>query len=227
MFSDIREDGRSYESSSDSDLNDESTILHGNPFLRPSTTNFDNINISTGNDDGHADETDNVAERVWKVLEFMSTVNLDLTGFLDALSWGDPSCFNDPKIRYARSSLLKSQRLPIILHRWWKPLRTPGSHNRRPDGATETMKNFALTCLEEIYVKELNNLSESFSSPAGDDVTEEDLKSNHFVDAIQKTQEKAPHLWSVLHSLSTTKKQVTRNTHKKPEKVILLIFLSE
>lgn len=122
---------------------------------------------------------------------------------------------------------MKSQRLPIILHRWWKRLRTPGSHNRRPDGATETMKNFALTCLEEIYVKELNNLSESFSSPAGDDVTEEDLKSNHFVDAIQKTQEKAPHLWSVLHSLSTTKKQVTQNTHKKPEKVILLIYLSE
>ena len=153
----------------------------------------------------------------------MSTVNLDLTGFLDALSWGDHSCFNDPKIRYARSTLLKSECLPIILNHWWKPLRTPGSHNKRPDGATETMQNFALTCLKEIYVKELDNLSESFSSPSGDDsdVTEEDLKSTHFVDAIQKAQEKAPHLWSVLYSLSTTKKQVTQNTHKKPDKVDL------
>ena len=45
-----------------------------------------------------AGKTSNVAERVRKVLIFMSTVNFDLTGFLDALSWGDPSCFNDPKI---------------------------------------------------------------------------------------------------------------------------------
>jgi hypothetical protein len=160
MFSDIREDGRSYESSSNSDLNDESTTHHENPFLQPTytSTNFDITSIS---DDGHAAEISDVAERVRKVLDFMSTVDLDLTGFLDALSWGDISCFNDPKIRYARSSLLKSQRLPIILYRWWKPLRTPGSHNKRPDGATETMQNFALTCLEEIYVKEINNLSKS------------------------------------------------------------------
>ena len=88
-----------------------------------------------------ATETSNdVVDRVQKVLEFMSAMNLDLTGFLDALSWGDTSCFNDPKILYARSTLLKSNRLPIILHHWWKPLRTPGSHNKRPDGATETMQ---------------------------------------------------------------------------------------
>ena len=63
---------------------------------------------------------------------------------------------------------------------WWKPLtsRTPGSYNKRPGGAVETMRNFAITCIEIIYVKELSNLSaESFSSSTGDDVTEEDLKS--------------------------------------------------
>ena len=210
MFSDIREDGTSYESSSNSDSNDDSTTsFHENFFLQTSsassTTNFDNINMSTGS----ATDTSNVADRVRKVLDFMSTVNLDLTGFLDALSWGDIDCFNDPKIQYAWSTLLKSERLPIILHHWWKPLRTPGSHNKRPDGATETMQNFAKTCLEELYIRELNNLSESFSSPAGDDVTEDDLKSTQFEDAIQKAQEKAPHLWSVLYGLSTTKKQVT------------------
>ena len=219
MFSDIREDGTSYESSSDSDLNNESTtILHENPFLQPSSTSETtvptNFQVDMPNDAS-------VADRVRTILDFMSTVNLDLTGFLDALSWGDTGCFNDPKIRYARSSFLKSNRLPIILHRWWKPLRTPGSHNKRPDGATETMQKFAIMCLEEIYVKELNNLSESFISPAGDDVTEDDLRSTQFVDAMQKAQENAPHLWSVLYGLSMTKKQVTRNTHKKPDKVRL------
>ena len=49
------------------------------------------------------------------------------------------------------------------------------------DGATETMQNFAIKCLKEIYVKELNNLSESFSLPARGDVTEDDLKSTQFL----------------------------------------------
>ena len=64
------------------------------------------------------------------------------------------------------------------------------------DGATETMQNFAIKCLKEIYVKELelNNLLESFNLPAGDDVTEDDLKSTQFADAIQKAQENATHL---------------------------------
>ena len=154
-----------------------------------------NINMFSGT--SSATETSNdIANRVRKVLGFMSTVNLDLTGFLDALSWGDTGCFNDPKIWYARSTLLKSNHLLIILHHWWKHLRTPGSHNKRPDGATETIQNFAITCLKEIYVKELelNNLLESFNLPAGDDVTEDDLKSTQFADAIQKAQENATHL---------------------------------
>ena len=107
MFSDIHEDGRSYESSDHSDSNDESTIDHENHFLphrNPSSssssssfTNIDNIHMSNTSDHTSSKSSD-VAERVCKILDFMSTVNFDLTGFLNALSWGDSSCFNDPKI---------------------------------------------------------------------------------------------------------------------------------
>ena len=124
MFSDIREGGTSYESSSDSDSNDESTSCLETFFLPPSSTskstNFNNINMPNHS----TAEISNVANRVQKVLDCMSAVDLDLTGFLDALSWGDLSCFNNPKIWYARSTLLKSKHLSIILHRWWKPLST-------------------------------------------------------------------------------------------------------
>src|ERR1700678_1697761 len=123
-----------------------------------------------------------VAERVCKVLEFMSTVNFSLATFMHALSWGDGNCFNDPKIRYARSSFLKSELLPQILHRWWKPLRTPGSHNKRPTGATTAMETFASMCLQEVCAEELDNLSEFFISPAGDDITEEELTSTTFTE---------------------------------------------
>ena len=41
MFSDIRDDGRFYETSSDSDLNDESTSRPENLFLQPSSISID------------------------------------------------------------------------------------------------------------------------------------------------------------------------------------------
>jgi hypothetical protein len=100
MFSDIREDGMAYENSSGSDSNDDgSTSLHENLFFQSSsasTANIHNINMSKSTPSqaaasGSTIETSlsNVADRVWKVLDFMSTANIDLTGFLDALSWGE------------------------------------------------------------------------------------------------------------------------------------------
>ena len=67
MFSDIREDGRPYESCSNSYLTDESATHHELFFLQPSyTSTISNIS----NNDGH----DNVAKNR-KVLDVMSTVN--------------------------------------------------------------------------------------------------------------------------------------------------------
>ena len=93
---------------------------------------------------------------------------------------------------------MKSGCLLIILHHWSKSLtsRTPGSYNKRPDGAAETMHNFVITYVEEIYVKELSNLSaESFSSPTGDDVTEEDLKSTPNLEMQFEMHRKMHHIF--------------------------------
>ena len=66
MFSDIHEDLKSYESSIDSDPNDESTSHGENHFYWPSytSTNLNNINISYGHDFAESPEN------------FMSTMNL-------------------------------------------------------------------------------------------------------------------------------------------------------
>ena len=68
MFSDIHEDVRSYESSIDSDTNDESTFHGENHFYWPSytSTNLNNINKSYGHDFAESPEN----------LNFMSTMNL-------------------------------------------------------------------------------------------------------------------------------------------------------
>ena len=70
MFSDIREDGRPYESSSNSYLTDESATHHENFFKALIHLTISNIS----NNDGHDLDSSNVAKNR-KVLDVMSAVN--------------------------------------------------------------------------------------------------------------------------------------------------------
>jgi hypothetical protein len=60
----------------------------------------------------------NLAAKVRNILDYISTLGLDLPLFLDAVSWGSPQCLShsDRKmIQYARTSLLANNELPQIL----------------------------------------------------------------------------------------------------------------
>ena len=96
----------------------------------------------------------------------MDAQGLNLTIFLDALSWGDLDC-NSPKIRYAHTGLLLSEELPSILQQWWKPPRVPGSPHARFQGATAALDNFVTNCFSAIAEKELENLTPLFFSHTG------------------------------------------------------------
>lgn len=61
--------------------------------------------------------------KVKTILDCMNSQGVNLPLFLDALSWGDPRCHSDPKVQYARTSLMVSDELPGILERWHCPPR--------------------------------------------------------------------------------------------------------
>ena len=56
-----------------------------------------------------------VADKVAAVLHYMNSVGLNLTLFLDLVSWGDEECVTHPKICYERTGLMVSKELPSIL----------------------------------------------------------------------------------------------------------------
>ncbi|KAJ6607872.1 hypothetical protein B0H10DRAFT_1726066, partial [Mycena sp. CBHHK59/15] len=95
--------------------------------------------------------------------------------FLGAIGWGNKECTTDAKIRFHWSALLNSKELPHILRRWSKPPRPSGSKTARPKGTKQVMQDFAIECSLEVLEKELENLVQVFKSPAGLDVTEEQL----------------------------------------------------
>lgn len=160
-----------------------------------------------------------VAEPIRFVLSVMDEVGIDITIFVDGVSWGTPDCVQDAKIRYARSALLKSKELPSILRRWRKPPRPTGSKDKRPKGAKSTLESFASECCLDILDQELEKIAGLLVSPAGEDIKEEELTSLVFDEMIDKMKKNAPTLWHILRSLAYTSEQEKRNTEKNPDKV--------
>jgi hypothetical protein len=114
---------------------------------------------------------------------------------------------------------MKSQELPAILRRWWRPPRTPGSSNARSAGVKDVMSSFAHECCMSAVDIELENMAPLFKSPLGDDVTEDQLTGVIFTDLIKNVKMQGPLLWGILYRLAYREEQFVRNTHKKPDKV--------
>ncbi|KAJ7774231.1 hypothetical protein DFH07DRAFT_732844, partial [Mycena maculata] len=160
---------------------------------------------------------------VKKVLTVMAGLGLSLPVFLDALSWGDRDCTLDAAVRNARTGLLNSPELPIILRRWHKPPRPPKSKKHRPQGAKSVMEGFALECSQEILAQELELLADVFESPARDDIKEEELTGISFPDTVKQVKKIAPNLWSALFGLARTQSQQDRNPTKSPANASYLL----
>jgi hypothetical protein len=73
-----------------------------------------------------------IVDKVCHVLYVIEELGLNLTSFLDAVSWGDPKCTSNPVIYNVRTGLMMSTELPSILRCWWRPPRVQGSSHSRP-----------------------------------------------------------------------------------------------
>ena len=82
-------------------------------------------------DDDHENDpqtsSSELAEKIRGILAHISRAGLTLGSFLHAVSWGDAGCVRDPQIRAARTALMNSPELPVILKNWWMPPRTSTS----------------------------------------------------------------------------------------------------
>ena len=87
-----------------------------------------------------------VAAKVQKILDYISSLGLDLPLFLDAVSWGSPQCHSNRKIQYARTSLLASKELIEILRRWFKPPRATEHEGRERKAASGCKKDAVSIC---------------------------------------------------------------------------------
>lgn len=117
MFED---DEESWSTSSDDNSSDDGGSGDLTPDLPPN---------SDDDDHEHDSQTPSseLAEKIHGILAHISRAGLTLGSFLHAVSWGDTGCVHDPQIRAARTTLMNSPELPVILKNWWMPPRTSTS----------------------------------------------------------------------------------------------------
>jgi hypothetical protein len=146
--------------------------------------------------------------KVRDILDYISTLGLDLPLFLDAVSWGSPQSHSDRKIQYARTSLLASEELPRILQRWFRPPRTMKERKgRRPMGARETLYQFALECITDKVDREMKASAFLFTS-LSEEFSEADLLDMDFERKLKpKVQSYAPMLWQLIKRACTPRKE--------------------
>ncbi|KAH9846870.1 hypothetical protein C2E23DRAFT_685186, partial [Lenzites betulinus] len=111
---------------------------------------------------------------VLDVLDTLDAAGLTVADFLRALSWGNPACVTNTRIKNTRTSFLGSPYLLQLLRTWWKPPRSPRSHKSRPKGARQTLKIFALEAIQEVVQDELGAIDPLLRS-SSDRLTKDDL----------------------------------------------------
>jgi hypothetical protein len=157
--------------------------------------------------------TGDLAERVVRILDFMDEVHVNLPIFLWAISWNEEHLVSNARARFARTALMLSDELPIILKNWHQP---PRQHNAgvRTKAAKVAMMDWALETLCSSVDDEMSELGPVMQFPQ-EDLSEEALLDIRIQDMIPEVQISAPILWKLICHLTCTQKQVLRNKNKK------------
>ena len=167
--------------------------------------------------------TGDLAERVVKILDLMDELHVNLPIFLWAISWNEENLVSNARARFARTALMLSDELPVILTNWHQP---PRQHNAgiRTKAAKLAMTNWALETLCSSVDDELVDVCPIMHFPQ-DDLSEEALLGISVQDMISEVQTRAPILWKLVCHLTCTHTQVRRNkTKNNPEPVAIITF---
>ncbi|THV02025.1 hypothetical protein K435DRAFT_654164 [Dendrothele bispora CBS 962.96] len=158
-------------------------------------------------------------QAVLAVLSCMTSHNLNLPLFLEALFYGDRDCHSDRRCIYARTSLTASDEFSTLLKVWYKPPRRPDQKKgKRPTGGTHAMEEFALKCVSDRIDADLQKSVPLFlSSP--EDFSEESLLNTDLTKLRLQVQSTNHSLWTLLQRAAYTESQQLRNKHKNPDMV--------
>ncbi|KAF7326135.1 hypothetical protein MKEN_00465000 [Mycena kentingensis (nom. inval.)] len=148
-------------------------------------------------------EDDEVEQKLLTVFDALRATGMDLPVFLEAVCWGRTCAVKNARIRTARTTLMLSEQLPVIMQRCLKPPRWSSStRKKRAAGArAELLPRVARLCVEEMKL-EMVLLGPMLTTNTATDVSAASLTGFTFTNMHAEMKGKAPLLVGVLDSLS-------------------------
>lgn len=185
--------------------------------MATSNNAYTTTNFSASNDRRQQllDDPELAKRLILDALSFLEETNLSLPLLLDLICYGCLNIVSDPKIRWARTSVVQYDHLADLLDRMCTPPRTSAG-GARSEGASAIMKPWARQVTMKDLGREMQQINRLLKSPLQEFSTEH-LLDIHLDKIMKEIKTEAPSTWEVLKSLSWTEQQQSRNTLKTPD----------
>ncbi|KAK7021631.1 hypothetical protein R3P38DRAFT_2533610 [Favolaschia claudopus] len=143
-----------------------------------------------------------IEAKLSSVLDVLDENGLDVALFLEALCWGRECAVHNPRIRYARTSFMCSDELPIILKLCLKPPRWNSStRKKRTKGGRVALASVVVqTCLDTMH-EEMRELGPILSTRTATDVQASSLTGFSFPDLHKAMLLRAPTLVTIMNGI--------------------------
>ncbi|KAJ7048080.1 hypothetical protein C8F01DRAFT_1197046 [Mycena amicta] len=148
-------------------------------------------------------EEEEVESKLLKVLDTLDATGMDIPLFLETVCWGRQSAVRNARIRSARTTLMVSDQLPVIIKRCLKPPRWNSStrKKRATGGRKQLLPVITEACLEAMRA-EMVALGPLLTTNIETDVRAASLTGFTFPEMHTQMTETAPVLVCMLDGLS-------------------------
>jgi hypothetical protein len=195
------------------------------------TSSADNISahrIRTNALRAKLQSTGSVRDTVEAALDSLESLGINLPLLLDYISYSEhirEGRAMNP-IRHARISLLTSQELPSIIHRWHRRPTKHGQGMNSRTPAQAAIRRVALDIVQQTFVREINEVKDHLKLSTRD-ISKDVLLGIDFGEICKHIKEGAPTVFECFRAVAWSPVQERRNTVKSPDKVCWLIILCD
>ena len=158
-----------------------------------------------------------------RVLDVLKEGGMDVVEFLDALCWGNQLAVADITAKAARTNLMRSDRLAVVVLRWLCPPRT-SQGGPRAGGARHVLLPLVIDTVKDIINDEMDAVVEELKEDSAD-VTEQSVLGTVIDEVWEKVPVIAPVFYELVMKAAWSEGQEERNTLKDPTKVSMACFM--
>ncbi|KAF9784435.1 hypothetical protein BJ322DRAFT_1021189 [Thelephora terrestris] len=158
-----------------------------------------------------------------QALDVLREGEMDVVGFLDVLCWGYRFAIADLTTKSARTNLMHSDQLAVVVSHWFCPPQT-SQGGPRAGGARHVLLPLVINTVKDIINNEIDVVVEELKEDSAD-ITEQSVLGAVIDEVQERVLVIAPVFYDLVMKAAWREKQEERNTLKDPTKASVMCFM--